>query len=436
MSLIEILISMTIVALLSVVAYLQYQGFVEQARHMSTVNRLDAIRKAMEAWRGDHQGDYPTRDLQPLLGRYLPSDEDDGWGFDFIIDPYFLRVISRGPNARLDTFAPGHPETPTVDAFTDDPFPGPTRQDKLANAIAGSDDLVAGIANMGRLVIVGTSARVVMNPDGARRAGLPGNAGADQAPGGGLLVYASGPNLWRDWIDEQGSIGEFDLKTQEAVPPTRISTWIVGTAGNNWGTVAIAPDGYHMAALQPAPGGFALVVGEIVSAGEGQGAASHTVTTFPALLGGAMAHLSWDRTSSRLFTNDPSGAVIAIYSSAGSQPQIPTWGSLATHGTGTWNPDFCPTRDRLAFVRDGATQVANAITGAVLKQHQVSSPSDDKFVAWSRTGDALAVVGDDGSLRIWWPDRTLGDGNPFRVGGGLLPSLTPVVGTVTHLRWR
>ena len=47
------------------------------------------------SWAADHARGYPTYDLNPLLGRYIPSTERDGWGNDFVVDRYIAPDIER-----------------------------------------------------------------------------------------------------------------------------------------------------------------------------------------------------------------------------------------------------------------------------------------------------------------------------------------------------
>lgn len=422
LSLLELLLAVTMVSILIITAFLSFQGYIEEARKVSTLNRMDALRKALETWSSDHQRDYPTYDLRPLLGRYIPSDEADGWGNDFVVDRYFMRILSRGPNGILETSVPGLEESPLLGS--------------------GGDDLVQEAQENGRLVLQGAGLYSV-RPDGRRLVELAaGITGGDLSPGGGAFVYANNSGapadvMWRDWLSQDDTVGDYDL-SNDSVSPTISLTWF-GNAffPGNWGSVSIAPDGIHVAALQDNGGTPRIIVGELVHPAEGQGAPPYQVLED---VGGLFANgintrMTWDRRGGLLYLeafNAGDRYLVKVNSAPGSRITTPTWGK--TPGVVIQGLDQCVTRDRFVFIKDAKTIIASA-TGSTVTSMAVTG--GDTAAAISRRGDAVAVFG-GGEVWIWWPDRPVAPanpGNPYRV----LDSATVTslgLGAIVQLRWR
>lgn len=443
LSLVELLFAISMISILVVTAYLNLQDNIEEARMVSSLNRLDQMRKALEAWAADHQEPYPTTDIEPLLGRYLPGREDDGWGNDFVVDPFFMRLISRGKNARLDTQVPGSPELwfPPEQAMNHE-----------------SDDLVAAVGHVGRLFMTVPGQGVFQfagdGSDLTQVAASPA-ADVDQAPGGGVVVWSIGTDLIRDWMNETGGLGESRQVTvgtsqtlYEAVPAESLTANFNGPGGASYGSVCMAPDGYHLAALQEnTAGNVHLLVGEVLSQSEDQGARAQVVTTF-APGSDLLAPLRWDRNSSKLVTLDTSGNVVQLFTSPGAKPIIPYWGdtNAPASNVAATSVDLCVTRDRMVINRGGATEIRNGLTGGLVplngqqpapttagvNPRQISA-GGDTLATWNRRGDAVAIVGSGGQLWLWWPDRADGPGNPFL----LHPNLDTLLGGLpSQIKWR
>lgn len=411
MSLLEILLSMTLVSILTVTAYLYYSDYVNESRKVSTWNRMDAIRKALESWHADHKSAYPTTDLEPLLGRYLPTTEEDGWGNEFVVDPYFGRLISRGPDAVLDTYVVGHPESR---------YRGAT-----------GDDVVRNYDDSGRIYMLDANGWLMScRPDLADATQMAQVAdGGDKGPASGVGVYSNGASLYRVWIDEDGRTGDYQLGMDVGAQPM---TWITTRLpAANFGAVAVAPDGIHFAVLQDAGGDASVVVGELVDSA--QSAPPAIVATVPGLP--LTARLSYDRQSSTIYFSD--GTQIRSVSSApGSQITTPGWGTAT--GLNTTAADLCASRDRIAFIRDGLTYIltVDPATGANYISRDVVFGSNDLLLAFNRKCDALAVTGTN-SLWIWWPDRPPVAGiNPSEVAtSGALADLG-ITMPLQDLKWR
>lgn len=418
LSLIELLIAVSMMAILVVTAVMMWDQYIDEARVVSTKNRMDAIRKALETWKADNQRLYPSNDLAPLLGRYLPGDEMDGWGNDFVIDRFFLRVLSRGANSVLETPVPGHPESMALGE--------------------GGDDYILDAQENGRLVVLsgaGPSDLLVMNPDGSGVTTLlQGIQGGDVSPGGGLVVHTNGSDFFRELLTEDNALGEIDPYTGDVTSAVGMP-WLTSSlpAGGAFGSLSLAPDGVHVAFLQNAPGETRLHVGEVVDPALGTGAETHTVIEVPTgapLTHGHRTRISWDRSGGRLYLNGNDGSddyILQLGSSPGSRLTTPVYGKSA--GVNFESIEACATRDRLTFVRDGVTVIAGS-TGATVTSRNVSGVGD-AISRFNRQGSAVVVAGSDDSVWIWWasiPD--IPGANPYRV---LAPGS---VGAIRDLRWR
>jgi type II secretory pathway pseudopilin PulG len=415
LSLIELLIAVSMMSILIVTAFMSWGSYIDEARLVSTKNRMDTIRKALETWRADHQRPYPDYSIRPLLGRYLPSDEEDGWGNDFIIDPYFLRVFSRGANGILDSSIPGHGES--------------------VSGMNGGDDLVAAAQENGRLVLLLGGSLTVVKPDGSYMGGIAGGVtGGDVASGGGVYVYTDGTKFFREYVTEANVAGTYDPSTDTTSEPVEM-TWITDPpipAGPGWGTVSLSPDGVHLATLRQEGGRNRLYVGEISGPVFGAGASTYEVINFP--VGGPLSSnqftdIAWTRDggSIDLVGSGTNLYVLRVNSAPGSRLTTPSWGKVA--GVNVMSVDHCATRDRSVTVRDGVTTIS-AGPGAIVASATISGGGADALARFNRQGDAVAIVGTDLSVWIWWPDRLSEPGNPYMV---FAPG---ELGAISGLRWR
>lgn len=417
---IELLVALIMISILMVSAFMSWGSYVDEARRVSTLNRLDGLRKALESWAADNPRGYPTYDLNPLLGRYIPTSEEDGWGNDFLVDRYMLRIISRGANGVLDTPIPGWEEGP-LGGY-------------------GGDDMVQQAQENGRIVLVGANGMYMVRPDGTYFIGLAeGASWGDISPGGGAVVWGDGTGYLRDWISDSESIGSYDL-TSDSVADSINMTWFTDPFGNTgWGTIALAPDGLHVAAFHTAPGGIELIVGEIVDPAESVSAPPYRVTTFvPAQLdGGAFGRIAWGRRSGTLYVNNKEGGDVKIARLNAAPRSAGTTLSWGVADVNTPSVDVCATGERFTFVTDGKAVVASG-TGSILTSSTVG-PGTPLKVAFNRRCDAVAVVDDADNLFLWWPDRPMepapgGEGNPFLVLDG--STVSGSVGAIADVRWR
>jgi hypothetical protein len=416
---IELLVALIMISILMVSAFLSWGSYVDEARVVTTQNRMDGIRKALETWSADHTRSYPTYDLNPLLGRYLPATEGDGWGNDFLVDRYMLRIISRGRNGVLDTPIPGWDEGP-LGGF-------------------GGDDLIQEAQENGRLVMVGGNGLFMVRPDGTRFIGLAdGFSAGDIAPGGGAVVWGDGANFFRDWISSDESLGSYDIGA--GASQSVVMTWFTDPFGNTgWGTISIAPDGLHIAAFRSAGSYLELVVGELVDPAEAVSAPPFLVTTFPTaqIEGAQYGRIAWGRRSGSLYVNNKEGADIKIARlNAAPRSGLTTysWGVVDNN---TPSVDVCGTRQRIVFMHDDKAILASG-SGTILTSATVPTGTVTK-VAVNRRCDAITILDSSDNIYIWWPDRPVdpspgGEGNPFLVLDGA--TVSGALGPVVELRWR
>lgn len=461
------------ISYLMATAYLTMQDQVEEGKVTSTLNRLDTLRKALSTWVTDNQRPYPKYDVQPLVGRYIAKSEVDAYGQDFIVDPYFLRVLSRGKDGLIGTAVPFLGEELEERIWTENLI-APTESVSL-------DDMVVEATTMGRIVITGPGGGLwTIRPDGTDLVSVTGQGTyGDIGPGGtGILVYESGAAgvPLRHWTDERGREGEFDPaglrdgngdpvldsegnpigKDSEAEAMTWVSTAPLGNgtvdfSGATFGSMAIAPDGIRFGFLVDTGGTQYLGVGDLAAPLEDEANSTFVVTQFPGagdgvLLDGTSTPLSWDREGRFLYTtvSHSSGARVHRYaSSPNSYSTTPSWGKIASDNV--QYADFGRSTDRIAYLRNNTTMVLSlgappsyadvAGSGGDLlaptpATGAVPSGSDQRL-ALSPRGDAIAVLGTDDNLYVWWPDRS--DKNRLRIFAGVAAELG---GAVESIHWR
>lgn len=101
-SLIELLIVVTIIAILVGVALPYYQDYVKETRLTKAKHELDIIKQALIKHDTFEDRLYIASDPRVLLGKYLQDLPRDPWGRDYEIDWVKGQVRSLGPDHSLD----------------------------------------------------------------------------------------------------------------------------------------------------------------------------------------------------------------------------------------------------------------------------------------------------------------------------------------------
>ncbi|PKL45288.1 MAG: hypothetical protein CVV42_18850 [Candidatus Riflebacteria bacterium HGW-Riflebacteria-2] len=101
-SLIELLIVVTIIAILVGVALPYYQDYVKETRLTKAKHELDIIKQALIKHDTFEERAYVASDPRVLLGKYLQDLPRDPWGRDYEVDWLKGSVRSLGPDHSLD----------------------------------------------------------------------------------------------------------------------------------------------------------------------------------------------------------------------------------------------------------------------------------------------------------------------------------------------
>jgi len=101
-SLIELLIVVTIIAILVGVALPYYQDYVKETRLTKAKHELDIIKQALIKHDTFEDRPYIASDPRVLLGKYLQDLPRDPWGRDYEIDWLKGQVRSLGPDHNLE----------------------------------------------------------------------------------------------------------------------------------------------------------------------------------------------------------------------------------------------------------------------------------------------------------------------------------------------
>lgn len=101
-SLIELLIVVTIIAILVGVALPYYQDYVKQTRLTKAKHELDVIKEALIKHDTMNERPFQGDDLRVLLGTYMQDLPRDPWGRDYKIDWIKGQVRSLGPDHSVD----------------------------------------------------------------------------------------------------------------------------------------------------------------------------------------------------------------------------------------------------------------------------------------------------------------------------------------------
>lgn len=102
-SLIELLIVVTIIAILVGVALPYYQDYVRQTRLTKAKHELDVIKEALIKHDTMNERAFQGSDLRVMLGTYLQDLPRDPWGRDYIVDWLKGQVRSSGPDNNAST---------------------------------------------------------------------------------------------------------------------------------------------------------------------------------------------------------------------------------------------------------------------------------------------------------------------------------------------
>ena len=178
LSLIELLISIAIIATLSGGAYMAYTDYIRESKKVVAAATMRKLVEALQAYNSDHARPYTTSEANHLVGPYLHELPEDPWGNEYIIDYFFGRVVSTGEDLSLDTFVPFHPYHATV------------RTEPLA------DDMVSEYQHIGMITCQHNGSLTVMNADGVSPAELvQSNVRAVAGTANGsLILYTDGTN--------------------------------------------------------------------------------------------------------------------------------------------------------------------------------------------------------------------------------------------------
>ena len=101
-SLIELLIVVTIIAVLVGVALPYYQDYVKETRLTKAKHELDVIKQALIKHDTFEERPYIASDPRILLGKYLQDLPRDPWGRDYEVDWLKGQVRTLGPDHSLD----------------------------------------------------------------------------------------------------------------------------------------------------------------------------------------------------------------------------------------------------------------------------------------------------------------------------------------------
>jgi len=99
-SLIELMIVVTIIAILTGAALPYVQDYVDESRRAKTKNDLDEIRNALALYELRRLTPYTQTNIASLVGPFLSKPVNDGWG---VINPSSSTVYSLGPDGKDGT---------------------------------------------------------------------------------------------------------------------------------------------------------------------------------------------------------------------------------------------------------------------------------------------------------------------------------------------
>jgi len=97
-TLIELLIIVTIIAVLVAVAMPYYQNYVRDTKMAKAKHELDLVKEALIKFDTFEDRKFRGTDLNLLLGKYLQQLNADPWGRSYEVDPDKGQVKSLGPD--------------------------------------------------------------------------------------------------------------------------------------------------------------------------------------------------------------------------------------------------------------------------------------------------------------------------------------------------
>lgn len=102
-TLIELIIVITIIAILAGAVLPYVQQYVEESRFSKAKQDLDEIRNALVRYETDQSVLYPHTDLRALVGPYLSKGMADPWGSPYVVAPASSTCYSLGPDHQPNT---------------------------------------------------------------------------------------------------------------------------------------------------------------------------------------------------------------------------------------------------------------------------------------------------------------------------------------------
>jgi prepilin-type N-terminal cleavage/methylation domain-containing protein len=106
-TLVELLVVITILAVLAGAAIPFVQAYVEESRLAKCKADLEEISRALVVYE-TREGEYPDSDVKLLAGRYLNKSPIDAWGSPYMVDRLAGTVFSKGPDRKDKNDAGGN----------------------------------------------------------------------------------------------------------------------------------------------------------------------------------------------------------------------------------------------------------------------------------------------------------------------------------------
>lgn len=339
MSLIELLICITIVAVLSGGAYSIYSSHVRETQDVVAQASMRKLVEAVQAYNSDSAEPFTTSDPRFLVGPYLTELPQDPWGNDFVVDFFFGRVICVGPDLIINTFCPF-----------------PMWYDKVRTVVM-SDDLVMEYQKVGRISCIragGELVRINADGEGVFVIASSGARSADMRADGSLLLF----------VDGSGNVSFVDLSEATFVQrslPFDPALGVQGVGGASPGReISWCPDGLRYAVVaetSSAPTSSVVVV------------AATTDAFVPFILtrsSGTFTDVCWDAEGRSLFLIDAATPGVILRASASGRSAVTTY-----VGASLPSPKFHVNTSgdgRYVAYDDGAaTYILRAGTGELLK---------------------------------------------------------------------
>ena len=297
MSLIELLICVTIVAILSGGAYSIYSSHVRETQDVVAQASMRKLVEAVQAYNSDSAEPFTTSDPRFLIGPYLTELPQDPWGNDFVIDFFFGRVICVGPDLIINTFCPF-----------------PMWYDKVRTVVM-SDDLVMEYQKVGRISCIrpgGELVRIDADGEGLYIIASSGARSADMRADGNLILY----------VDASGLVTFVDLSEatfEQRSLPFDPGLGVQGVSGASPGReIAWCPDGLRFAVVaetSSAPTSSVVVVA----------ATTEAVPFILTRTSGSFTDVAWDAEGRSLFIVDAASPGTILRASASGRSAVTTY---------------------------------------------------------------------------------------------------------------